>query len=157
MWFQRKHYLIFFFNPIWLPNHVTYQLFLNELNERPCLFEISCSQINRQKDRGENITVCPPLGDGGNQDYNFNLQRSAICLWESNGNKGISNPYHDVCLSKTIILSKETWFQEFVMQKSNEVVPNIDDQNHQTSEKISCAFGTEENKPSSQSLTPLTQ
>ena len=29
--FQRKHYLIFFFNPIWLPNHVTYHLFLNKL------------------------------------------------------------------------------------------------------------------------------
>ena len=28
--FQRKRYLIFFFNPIWLPNHVTYQLFLNK-------------------------------------------------------------------------------------------------------------------------------
>ena len=28
--FQRKYYLIFFFNPIWLPNHGTYQLFLNK-------------------------------------------------------------------------------------------------------------------------------
>ena len=31
MWFQRKHYLIFFLNPTWLPNHATYQLEFNKL------------------------------------------------------------------------------------------------------------------------------
>ena len=36
-WFQRKH-LIFLFNPIWLPNHVTYQLFLNKLEHTRLFF-----------------------------------------------------------------------------------------------------------------------
>ena len=38
MWFQRKHYLIFFLKPTWLPNHVTYQLEINK-HVKACLGE----------------------------------------------------------------------------------------------------------------------
>ncbi len=39
--FQRKHYLIFFLNPTWRPNHVTYQFEINKLISPSCP-EYSC-------------------------------------------------------------------------------------------------------------------
>ncbi len=39
--FQRKHYLIFFLNPTWRPNHVTYQFEINKLISPTCP-EYSC-------------------------------------------------------------------------------------------------------------------
>ena len=40
--FKRKHYLIIIFNPIWLPNHVTEQLFLLKKIVHPWLEEHLC-------------------------------------------------------------------------------------------------------------------
>ena len=45
-WFQRKHDLIFFLNPIWLSNQATFQLFLTKFVQA-CLGEHLCAASSR--------------------------------------------------------------------------------------------------------------